>query len=79
VSTVEDTRRLRGQVAGGHTKNLFLMDRREAVFLVVAPEDATVELKTLHRRLDAGRPMTPRVCGGRERRLRRIRLHSCAG
>jgi Ala-tRNA(Pro) deacylase len=55
VFTVEDARRLRGQVAGGHTKNLFLRDRRDAVFLVVAREDAAIELKSLHRRLDAGR------------------------
>ncbi|HLN08006.1 MAG TPA: prolyl-tRNA synthetase associated domain-containing protein [Xanthobacteraceae bacterium] len=55
VFTVEDARRLRGQIAGAHTKNLFLKDRREAVFLVVAPEDAAVELKTLNQRLDAGR------------------------
>jgi Ala-tRNA(Pro) deacylase len=53
--TVEEARRLRGQIDGGHTKNLFLKDRNDAVFLVVAPEDAGIELKSLHRRLDAGR------------------------
>ena len=53
--TVEQSRALRGRIAGGHTKNLFLKDKRGVVFLVVALEDALIDLKTLHRRLDAGR------------------------
>jgi Ala-tRNA(Pro) deacylase len=53
VFTVEDARALRGQVAGGHTKNLFLRDKKGALFLVVAPEDATIELRALHRLLGA--------------------------
>jgi Ala-tRNA(Pro) deacylase len=54
--TVEQSRELRGSIAGGgHTKNLFLKDKRDAIFLVVALEDAAIDLKTLHRRLDAGR------------------------
>src|ERR1700742_675201 len=51
--TVEQSRSLRGQIAGGHTKNLFLKDKRGALFLVVAPEDAAIELKALHRLLGA--------------------------
>jgi len=51
--TVEQSRSLRGQIAGGHTKNLFLKDKRGALFLVVAPEDAAIELKSLHRSLGA--------------------------
>ena len=53
--TVEQSRALRGEIPGGHTKNLFLRDKREALYLVVALEDAAIDLKTLHRRLDAGR------------------------
>jgi Ala-tRNA(Pro) deacylase len=53
VFTVEEARTLRGQVAGGHTKNLFLRDKKGALFLVVAPEDAAIELKSLHRLLGA--------------------------
>jgi Ala-tRNA(Pro) deacylase len=49
--TVEQARALRGKVPGGHTKNLFLRDKRGAFFLVVALEDAAIELKGLHRRL----------------------------
>ncbi len=51
--TVEQSRALRGQIAGGHTKNLFLKDRRDALYLVVAPENAEIELKSLHRQLGA--------------------------
>lgn len=53
VFTVEEARTLRGKVAGGHTKNLFLRDKKGALFLVVAPEEAAIELKSLHRRLGA--------------------------
>ena len=53
--TVEQSQALRGTIPGGHTKNLFLKDKRDTVFLVVAPEDASVDLKTLHHRLGAGR------------------------
>lgn len=53
--TVEQSRSLRGQIAGGHTKNLFLKDKKDALFLVVALEDATIELKHLHRRFGRGR------------------------
>lgn len=53
--TVEDSRRLRGAIAGGHTKNLFLRDKKGAVFLVAALEDAAIDLKRLHLKLGAGR------------------------
>lgn len=53
VFSVEEARTLRGTIAGGHTKNLFLRDKKGALFLVVAPEDAVIELKSLHRRLGA--------------------------
>ena len=53
--TVEESQALRGQIPGGHTKNLFLKDKKDAVFLVVAPEEGHVDLKTLHHKLGAGR------------------------
>jgi Ala-tRNA(Pro) deacylase len=52
--TVEQSRALRGMIPGGHTKNLFLKDKKDALYLVVALEDAAVDLKGLHRRLGAG-------------------------
>jgi len=51
--TVDDARALRGQIPGAHTKNLFLRDKKGAAFLVVALEDAAIELKSLHRLLRA--------------------------
>ena len=51
--TVEQSQSLRGQIPGGHTKNLFLRDKRGTFFLVVAREDAAIVLKDLHRRLGA--------------------------
>src|SRR5438105_1191494 len=51
--TVEQSQALRGTIPGGHTKNLFLRDKKGALFLVVALEQAAIELKSLHRRLGA--------------------------
>lgn len=51
--TVEQSRELRGSIPGGHTKNLFLKDKKGSLFLVTALEDAVIELKSLHRRLGA--------------------------
>jgi Ala-tRNA(Pro) deacylase len=52
--TVEQSQTLRGTIPGGHTKNLFLKDKKDALYLVTALEDAVIELKSLHRRLGAG-------------------------
>jgi Ala-tRNA(Pro) deacylase len=51
--TVEESRALRGTIPGGHTKNLFLKDKSGVYYLVVACEDAVIDLKGLHRRLGA--------------------------
>ena len=51
--TVEESRALRGDIPGGHTKNLFLKDRKGALILVVAEEDRPVDLKTLHKAIGA--------------------------
>jgi Ala-tRNA(Pro) deacylase len=55
VFTVEEAQaqRDRDHLVGSFTKNLFLRDKKGALFLVVAPEDATIELKSLHRLLGA--------------------------
>lgn len=60
--TVEDSQLLRGQISGGHTKNLFLKDKKGNFFLVTVSEDSNVDLKTLHKiiggssRLSFGKP-----------------------
>jgi Ala-tRNA(Pro) deacylase len=51
--TVDDAQALRGLVPGGHTKNLFLRDKKGVPYLVVASEDAVIELRALHRLLGA--------------------------
>jgi Ala-tRNA(Pro) deacylase len=51
--TVEESRALRGQIPGGHTKNLFLRDKKGALYLVSALEDAAIALKSLHRTVGA--------------------------
>src|SRR5687768_10274164 len=53
--TVEESRTMRGDIPGRHTKNLFLKDKKDAVFLVVAGEDAAIDMKSLHRRIDSAR------------------------
>jgi Ala-tRNA(Pro) deacylase len=60
--SVEDSQSLRGIIQGGHTKNLFLKDKKNNFFLVTVLEDARVDLKTLHKliggssRLSFGKP-----------------------
>ncbi len=49
--TVEQSQALRGQIPGAHTKNLFLKDKKGSLFLLTAPEDAAIELKSLHNRI----------------------------
>ena len=51
--TVAESRHLHEQIPGGHSKNLFLKDKRGALKLVVALQDAVIELKSLHPRLGA--------------------------
>jgi Ala-tRNA(Pro) deacylase len=53
--SVEESRKLRGEIAGGHTKNLFLKDKKERVFLVVAEEDSEIDMKSLHKRIGSAR------------------------
>lgn len=53
--TVEQSQQLRGEIAGGHTKNLFLKDKKDQIFLVVAEEDTEIDMKTLHKRIESAR------------------------
>ncbi len=53
VFTVEEARHLRGEISGGHTKNLFLKDRRGRPFLLVALEHAVIDLKSVHSTIGA--------------------------
>ena len=55
VFTVEEAKRLRGSLAGGHCKSLFLRNKKGAMWLVVTLEDRAVDLKALGERIGAGR------------------------
>jgi len=55
VFTVEEAKALRGDLPGHHIKNLFLRNRKEEMWLVVALEDRAVDLKRLGEVLGAGK------------------------
>jgi len=55
VFTVEEAKALRGTLPGAHIKNLFLRNKKEEMWLVVALEDRAIDLKGLGERLGAGR------------------------
>jgi Ala-tRNA(Pro) deacylase len=46
--TVEQSKHLRGEIPGAHTKNLFLKDKKGKLFLVTAVENTVIDLKRLH-------------------------------
>jgi Ala-tRNA(Pro) deacylase len=46
--TVEQSKELRGEIIGAHTKNLFLKDKKGKLFLVTAVESTQIDLKRLH-------------------------------
>ncbi|RWM28438.1 prolyl-tRNA synthetase associated domain-containing protein [Mesorhizobium sp.] len=51
--TVADSQVLRGEIPGGHTKNLFLKDKKDNFFLVTVGEEAEVDLKQIHHLIGA--------------------------
>jgi Ala-tRNA(Pro) deacylase len=51
--TVAESKSLRGEISGGHTKNLFLKDKKGAYFLVTVEEEAIVDLKSIHTLIGA--------------------------
>ena len=55
LRTVEEAKQLRGDLPGGHVKNLFLRGKQDRYWLFTTFEDTTVDLKALGRILDAGR------------------------
>lgn len=51
--TVAESKALRGDLPGGHIKNLFLRDKKKNMWLVTVLEDRKIDLKALGRRLGA--------------------------
>jgi Ala-tRNA(Pro) deacylase len=61
VATVEEAQNVHGDMPGGHCKNLFCKDEKGTLWLIVALEDARINLKTApdkisSRRLSFGKP-----------------------
>jgi len=55
VFTVEESRNACAHIPGGHTKNLFLKDRKNRLWLVVARESLRIDLNALAKHSGAGR------------------------
>lgn len=53
VFTVEEAQALRGDLTGGHTKNLFLKDKKGRYFLLTVGDEAEIDLKRIHTRIGA--------------------------
>ena len=51
VYTVEESKRLCGDLPGHHSKNLFLKDKKGNLWLIVALEDRAIDMKDLRRRI----------------------------
>ena len=51
--TVEDSQALRGEIPGGHAKNLFVKDKKGRLFLLVLGEDTVIDLKRAHEKIGA--------------------------
>jgi Ala-tRNA(Pro) deacylase len=53
LHTVEDSQARRGDIPGGHVKNLFVKDKKSRLFLLVLGEETQVDLKRVHERIGA--------------------------
>jgi Ala-tRNA(Pro) deacylase len=55
VFTVEEGRDLKAAMPGGHTKNLFLKDKKGSIFLICAISDTAIDLNATSKLLASGR------------------------
>lgn len=55
VFTVEESEGIKSDLPGGHTKNLFLKDKKGTFVLVSALAETVIRINRLHRHLDCGR------------------------
>jgi Ala-tRNA(Pro) deacylase len=55
VFTVEEGLDLKAQMPGGHSKNLFLKDKKGALFLLCALSDTVIDLNAVSKLIGAGR------------------------
>ena len=52
--TVEDSNKLRGEIKGLHSKNLFLKNKKNKFYLFSCEEFSNINLKTISKSLDLG-------------------------
>ncbi|MGO4111848.1 prolyl-tRNA synthetase associated domain-containing protein [Rhizobium ruizarguesonis] len=65
VFTVAESVALRDEIPGGHTKNLFIKDKKDRYFLLTVEENAEVDLKQVHNLIGG----SGRVSFGRAEKL----------
>lgn len=65
VFTVAESVSLRNEIPGGHTKNLFVKDKKDRYYVLTVEENAVVDLKTVHKVIGAA----SRVSFGRPEKL----------
>ena len=53
--TVDEARQLRGEIPGGHCKNLFLKDKKGKLWLIICLEETQVNLKTAPAKIGSAR------------------------
>lgn len=55
VFTVEEAQKVHGDIPGGHCKNLFCKDEKGVLWLIVALEDAVINLKAAPQKIGSKR------------------------
>lgn len=68
VFTVAESHAVKQDIPGGHSKNLFVKDKKGRLFLVVAEAEARIDLKRLHETIGA----TGRLSFGSAEQLREV-------
>lgn len=51
LHTVEESQSLRGQIPGGHSKNLFVKDKKSRLYLLTLGEETPIDLKKVHEKI----------------------------
>ncbi len=51
--TVEESRALRGELPGGHVKNMFMKDKKGVIWLVTCLEDRRIRIRDLEKEVGA--------------------------
>ena len=65
VFTVEESKHVTSKIPGGHTKNLFVKDKKDNYFLIVTENNSRIPLNKIHSLIGA----RSRVSFGNEERL----------